>query len=758
MSLRTKLPSHIVNIVLTGSVLLLLLTTIMAIWLSPPPRLVVEYQDQTIDISADRAWTLFPGDCLLIGWEVRGEQSIYIEGIERHEPGSEEFCPAIFAPSPKIELTDHLGGEYRSYSLSNQHLPDFLANLFGVALLPFFGLLALYYIWQNDPEKRPAFRAIFIATVALLLCVALFRLTGKAVTIVGVLSYLRDLFVDVRWTYFGALLAVILYVPLLMHATWLGYRNRRVADFVVVGGFLIFVGLLYLPFGFGTIGHWEEWFGRSYLEGFEWRRVYTELSHRYWYLVPHLTATFLSSETFHGFNAVFASILWGKLVLFYGILRQLNVRYLHAFMITVLFAVYPVDAGLMYLRSITLQFSAITLLTAIYLILAYMKKQTRRYLAGIWLALALSVGGYEAQYMLIAALPLVWWLSGRELNWRKMNLSAIWYLLPVLKIVYMLLILATQRAFYRSNYVYRGEGIRLEGLILRTIDNLIEVYWQTFANGWSEALTALGRNMYLPLTLIMLALIGAIAWFLWSSNDGAWIPSTSQIKYSFVIGLLLILPSVGVLIWIDHYSRELWRLYLNVPGPAAIALYSLLALLVTPIHKRRLRNAILFLLCLLLTLPAISRLVLQHEYYVNSANNKRRVLEQIVQLAPELESETRVLVLSQMSDEEFQQKHIEEMKSNMIGYAMYVLYGKNSSGRGSLCTSVSACYPLRDWDGYLEHTMVFLLDEDLKLELLSDPGKYIKAFEDLNYDVTKLYNPDAPLPSRAVSMLGISSQ
>ncbi len=54
--------------------------------------------------------------------------------------------------------------------------------------------------------------------------------------------------------------------------------------------------------------------------------------------------------------------------------------------------------------------------------------------------------------------------------------------------------------------------------------------------------------------------------------------------------------------------------------------------------------------------------------------------------------------------------------------------------------------------------MVFLLDEDLKLELLSDPGKYIKAFEGLNYDVTKLYNPDAPLPSRAVSMLGISTQ
>ena len=273
MSLRTKLPSHIVNIVLTGSVLLLLLTTIMAIWLSPPPRLVVEYQDQTIDISADRAWTLFPGDCLLIRWELRGEQSIYIEGIERREPGSEEFCPAIFAPSPKIELTDHFGGEYRSYSLSNQHLPDFLANLFGVALLPFFGLLALFYLWRIDIEKRPPFRALIIATIALLLCIALLRLTGKAATIVGVLAFLRNLFLDLRWMYSGALLVPILYGPLLMHAIWQGVKNRRFAELAVAGGLLLFVGMLYLPFGFDTIGHWEEWFGRAYLEGFYRQRI-----------------------------------------------------------------------------------------------------------------------------------------------------------------------------------------------------------------------------------------------------------------------------------------------------------------------------------------------------------------------------------------------------------------------------------------------------------------------------------------------------
>ncbi len=382
MSLLKKLPLHFANIILAWLSLLLLLIILLAIWLTPPPRLVIEYQSENFEIIADRSWTLFPGDCVLIRWEVRGKQSIYIEGIERHEPGSEEFCPAIFAPSPKIELTDHLGGEYRSYSLSNQHLPDFLANLIGVALLPFFGLLALFYLWRIDIEKRPPFRALIIATIALLLCIALLRLTGKAATIVGVLAFLRNLFLDLRWMYSGALLVPVLYGPLLMHAIWQGAKNRRFAELAVAGGFLLFVGMLYLPFGFDTIGHWEEWFGRAYLDGFYRQRLYTEMAQRYWLLVPHSIATSVSGETFHGYNLVYAGILWGKLILLYGVLRQFNVNSLYAFLITTLFAVYPADAGLMYLRSISPQFGALSLLTACYLILAYKKKQSRAYLAG----------------------------------------------------------------------------------------------------------------------------------------------------------------------------------------------------------------------------------------------------------------------------------------------------------------------------------------------------------------------------------------
>ena len=287
----------------------------------------------------------------------------------------------------------------------------------------------------------------------------LLRLTGWPLTIEGVLALVRRLFTSVAWQFVGAALALVLYLSIALEAVWQGMRHRRVADFVAVGGFLLFIVLLYLPFGFDTIGHWEEWFGRGFFEGLYRQRLHTELSQRYWFLLPFGIGFLLNSESFSGYNMLFAFFLWGKLAVFYGTLRFLGVRKLYAFLITILFGVYPVDAGLMNLRSIGLQFSFLTLLTAVYLVLHYLRNPTRWHLTGVWLALALSVGMYEAQYALILVLPLLWWYRIRKPRWREFNLTIIWYLVPALKMAYMVLIAVTGRGFYRSNYVYAGTEV-----------------------------------------------------------------------------------------------------------------------------------------------------------------------------------------------------------------------------------------------------------------------------------------------------------
>ncbi|MDE2857806.1 MAG: hypothetical protein OXN94_08145 [Chloroflexota bacterium] len=756
MKLQFRFPAIIVNKLLTGIVLGLVLATALVAWQLPAPHLAFNYKETAIDVRADKAWALGPGDCLQITWQLAGSQSIHIEGLERRESGQASFCPAVFSPSPSVELTDHGNGFYRSYNLKTYYVPDLVANVLGLAALAFFPLLALYYLWTNRVAKPPALRTIFLAMLALCLCIAALRLAGLPLTIVGILAILRGIFTSTAWQYYGVVVTVVFFLFLLIDALRRGWKHRRIADFLVLGSFLLFIGLLYLPFGFDTIGQWEEWFGRGFYEGLYRRRLHTELSQRFLFLWPYAMGFLLSSESFTGYNLLHALFLWGKLVFFYGIMRCIGVRQLFAYLITMLFAVYPVDSGLMNLRSIALQFSALTLLAAIYLVLHYLRRPTRLRLAGVLLALVICVGLYEAQYALILVLSLLWWYRIRKPSWREVNLTAIWYLAPALKLTYLFLIALTGRSFYRSNYVYASSEIRADNLIPTTIDNLLAVYHRTFVVGWGDALTDLGRNGWLPLTLVIIALVGAVTWYLWRIDVDKQRVNEKRLIIGVLIGMLLIIPAVGVLIWFGYYSQDLWRLYLYVPGPAAIAVFCLIALIASRIPSERYRDGAIIIVCLLLTLPGASRLILQHEHFVVSANNKMRVLQQIVQIAPEMASETRVLVVSDMPADIRLSKHIEEMKSNMIGSALYVIYG-GGSGLGFMCLSAEDCSPIKDWSDHLSNTLVFLLNDDLSLSLAEDPQTIFSEFRGLNYDATRLYNPDAPLPRRAYTMLGLTN-
>ena len=756
MNFFKTISSRNLNHLLSALVLALALVVGLAAWLAPPPKLMIEYNDTTVEINAEKAWIVWPNECLRIRWIYDGSLPIHIDGREWHDSAEQQFCPQIFAPSPKIELTDHRNGVYLSPSLKLYYAPDVVVNVLSLAALGFFPLMAAYFFWTNDLERRPAIRAIFLAMLALCLCLAALRLAGWPLTIISGLAILRGVFTSVAWQYFGIAAAAVFYLPLAIQALRQGFRHRRIADFLAVSSFLLFIGLLYLPFGFETIGQWEEWFARGFLEGVYRQRLYTELTQRFSFLWPSAMGFLLNSESFSGHNMLYALFLWGKLAIFYGIMRCFGVRQLFAYLITMLFGVYPVDSHLMNLRSTALQFSVLNLLTAIYLVLHYLNSPTRLRLAGVLLALAISFGSYEAQYALILVFPLLWWYRMRKPRWREVNLTIIWYLAPALKLTYLVLLVLTGRGFYRSNYIYAGTEFSVDNLIPTTIDNLLAVYRRTFILGWGDALADLGRSSWLLLTLAMAALVGSVTWYLWTREQSQIHANERNLILGFLTGTLLIVPATGVLIWFSYYSQDLWRLYLFVPGPAAIALFSLIALMASRIPSDGYRNGAIIIACLLLMFPAISRLILQHEHFVVSANNKRRVLQQIVQIAPELNSETRILVLSDMPAEVRLSKHIEEMKSNMIGSATYAIYGGGVSGLGSMCLSAEDCYPISNWAEHLSDTLVFLLHDDLSLELVSEPKTIFSEFRSLTYDVTRLYNPDAPLPQRAYTMLGLT--
>lgn len=633
------------------------------------------------------------------------------------------------------------------------NLTDFIFFLLGSSGVVLTGILALYYAHTNDLNKPfPLWLTVFALVLIL-------GLSSYKSLVTELLLILRSLFIHPYWQLFGIILALLVFMPLIVQALRYGLKNKRISDFIVIGGFLLFVFLLYLPFGFESIGHWEEWIFNAYWEGGN-TKWHNELVSRFWALVPHSLAYIISSESFIGYHLINFLMFWGKLVLLYGILRQIKILpCLYAFLITMLFMVYPVNPGLMLLRSLSLQFSMLSLLAAVYLVLDYQKNPTRLHLLGIWLGLMFNVTTVESAYVIILVIPLSWLLLSRRLSWRNFNLTVIWYLFPAFKIAYLMLLLSASKIFYGSDlFGNTPDGVAPDvfNTFLRVMSN---VYRYTFVDGWQDALTALEQNTWLALTIVMLALVSGIAWYLAHTKGIDTFLSVRQIGILLISGLLFIMPSVGVLVWLERYNSGLWRMYFYVPIGAAIAVFSLIALLAAPIVGLRYRNATIVVLCLTLMFPALSRLILQHERFVTSANNKAIILHDILEIAPQIEPDTHLIIAAQMTKEQFEALDIFELsRAYVIHSAFHVLHQDHAPPAHSqfcLRELTWVCSrPHVQIEPHLQNTLLFKINKDLSVELVEQPSVYFGFESDPTYDSNRLYHRDAPLPPRASTMLG----
>ena len=342
------------------------------------------------------------------------------------------------------------------------------------------------------------------------------------------------------WALFGLLLGALVFIPLMARTLRLGWRSRQAGDFAAVGAFAAFVLLLYLPFGFDSIGHWEEWHVFAYYEGGPFFVFASEMASRFYSTAPHALAYLISSESFVGYHLVHYALFVAKLVLFYGILRQLRVMPLYAFLTAVLFMVYPVNSALMSLRSLPLNFSICSLLAAVYFMLQYIKRPDRLTLAAVWLALLYNVASNETGYAIILVVPLLWWLRCRRLTWRNLNLTAIWYLFPAFKLALLLMLQLTNRGYYRGPGLDAAADAQeaatsIPDMLLQVLS---AVYRHAFFDGWRDAFAALEHNRWWPETLAALLIVAAVAWYLSRTGAAAYEPDLRRSAFWLIGGLL----------------------------------------------------------------------------------------------------------------------------------------------------------------------------------------------------------------------------
>lgn len=746
----------ILLLVITGQ--LVLLTA--AILLSPAPQIDTTFGGASVSLSADRAWALLPGQCATVRWDLEGIQSVFVNGEGKVGHDEMAFCPTPNHMTVRFDITA-AGGETHDFNFVIQSLP---AALHGwLLMLGLFLPLAIasYFVASMRIETPSITDLTPFLLAAILLLSGLLLQTAQPDFIASILDQLDSIFKRRAWQELGFALAGIIYLPLALQALRRGLQQGRRADFIAIGAFAL-VMLLLTQAGLESVPQWEIWNNQAFLEG-RHSLVEHEVAVRFWLPVPHALATAISPNSFTGYQLVNFFMFWTTLTLFYAILRQLRVPPWLAFLATILFLFYPVNTRLTSIRANTQTLTKVSFLTAVYLILAYRESPSRLRLLGVWLALLLNVGSYEGGLAMLMVSPLLWWLRAPRLIWKNVNLTAIWYLVPIAKAAHVSLLTMYGGGFYGA-WLITNEVVAPDMLGVY-LGRIVNVYGQTFVAGWGEAVNAISQNSWAAPTVATLALTGLTAATLARETaPGERFPRPRNIAAATVAGFLLVLPAIGILMWFSRYASGLWQIYTYVPIGAAIAVLGLLALATAFMKRPRLRQALIVGCSLLLIWPGLSRLYLQQWQHHLAADAKARVLRQIVEQAPAFEDGAHVMLFTTMQINELAEKGVVELTYEMFDSAIYMLYQDRRPIVATMCKYGRRCsrydtilrFMDRDFlsdDEDYRDVVMFQLHADLRVELLRELPPELRERESNRYDPDRLIDAAAPLPPRARFLL-----
>lgn len=520
------------------------------------------------------------------------------------------------------------------------------------------------------------------------------------------------------------ILCVLIYLPLLGQVIYRGWKASHRHDFLVIMTLFLLAMILYLPFGWSHVGHWEEWVIKAYVQGMPNDWLDNELRTRLFVIVPHTLAHILTPTSFLGYNLIHMLMFFGKSVFLYGILRKLGLPLHLAFLVSALFMVYPVNSAIMSLRSFPMQFSALSLLLAGYLMLHIREQPSRLGIVGVWMALLFSVGSNESGYFIILIVPLFLVLLERRLSWKTSNLTILWLMMPIARLTMTYGLLATERGFYQSNNLDTMAGVPLDRLspILHALG---ASYTETFSAGWLEAINSFSSTDYLMWSGLGTLIVMCTAWLLMRRD--AMNLSIRQHIVLIVSGFFFLIPAVGVMISLDFYRNDTWRVFFYAPISGAVVVIGVLSLLATRIRSQSIHHAILLIFIGIIFIPSFNRALNQHGFFVQHAIAKEEFFRAFIQQAPAIESSAQVIVVSDLSLTELPSVGLYELiRRDMFSSALYLLYDNVPREFVFVCVMDDTCranedlltvtFPYREIP--YDELIIFHLDTNLTLTLI----------------------------------------
>ncbi len=835
-----------------GLALLIALLAIVITVNSPIPIIIEQYGETTLHFAADRAWALFPGDCVTIEWQTQGIESLHVEERGEIGWGEKAFCPQLNDTAAQFAVRSP-DGLYREFMLRVHFLPDLLLYLAGfIGVVGSLGLAA-YFLITNRLEQalNPRWLLLCLSTLVVIgvflrlnepepprldvddgqVTVAMWAEKASLVfprecvdvglSVVGAQSVrhegeavpLRDnaaqvshcaypgysamlevtgmdgverqydLPLRVLWgslahapIFFyvhlvALVLAALVYLPMAIdkaRGTWL---RREWSDFVALLGLTAAVLIVYLPFGFESVGQWEEWVSKAAFEHAHSEAFIGEYATRPFVDMPRTLATLIDSESFVGHHIVNCANIALLSIFTYGVLRKLGVRKLYAYLIAALALAFPINDMLLATRYSTGTSSALWIMLACYCALDFLESNRWRSLAGCALALLLNIGTYEAGFALLLVMPFILWLRRGTTSWRRVNLALLFYLAVSLKAFWVLWLYATGRpvfAFRTIDALFSADASSQSSLLDGFTDGLASIYYQIYFGGWRTAFESLAVNDWWLPTLTAVCCLSAAALYLSRQPDETPEPALRRIVQGTLLGFALIVPATGIMILLKGVPSAIAilvgrasNIMTYAPAVAAVSVICLLLLLLAKLRDLHSRDLLLIALTTALLLLGMSKLFVAHGDLTDKAHAKAKVFYRILTEVPLLEPNSYLMVMTTLSEQELAEQGLIEMYGgNMFASAISVLYPAPNAPEGFLCYAPFSCsrglggrFNWRAHEHRWPKTVVLELHPDLTFELLDDPGARFHWGISINYDPLQLIDTNAPLPPRAHTML-----
>lgn len=354
------------------------------------------------------------------------------------------------------------------------------------------------------------------------------------------------------------------------------------------------------------------------------------------HFVPNAAAYALDPGSFLGYNLLHILILIGKGIIAFALVRRLMPRHdVLAFTIAVLFIIYPGTTGVFTFRAINVHAMVMFYVAAAYLLMLYWDEPRWWRLLLLWGALLMSLLIYESVFPAVALTPILLVFRARGLTRRVIAVSLLWWLMPLVAGLRIVLILLTtpSTALYQARYSMHS--MQFDGL-LGAVPGMV---LRSFPGGWQEALSGLRSAG----TLLVPAVVSAVVVLSISLVLARrWQPvhRARRADYGLMIAgaLGLMLAAYAPYLPFPAYHT----VYLvTQPLPSLGAAVVLLAVLFVLLR----RKALFAVAASVLMFVASASAYQQHASYRALSLQQQRFLGQVLEIAPMLASETHVIVI-----------------------------------------------------------------------------------------------------------------